>query len=62
MEDVVKLSYFLLDVSQIQKVRDTRDRFINTAKPPASTLVQVGKLFRDDILIEVEATAIIPHK
>lgn len=30
--------------------------------PPASTLVQVSKLFRDDILIEIEATAIIPKK
>ncbi len=62
MDNIVKLSYFTLDVSQIQKVRDVRDKFINTTKPPASTLVQVSKLFREDILIEIEATAIIPHK
>lgn len=62
MDNIVKLSYFILDVSQIQKVRDVRDKFINTTKPPASTLVQVSKLFREDILIEIEATAIIPHK
>lgn len=62
MENIVKLSYYLLDVSQIQKVRDIRDKFIDTTKPPASTLVQVSKLFRNDILIEIEATAIIPHK
>lgn len=62
MDNIVKLSYFTLDVSQIQKVRDVRDKFINTAKPPASTLVQVSKLFREDILIEIEATAIIPHR
>lgn len=62
MDNIVKLSYFTLDVSQVQKVRDVRDKFINTAKPPASTLVQVSKLFREDILIEIEATAIIPHK
>lgn len=62
MDNIVKLSYFTLDVSQVQKVRDVRDKFINTTKPPASTLVQVSKLFREDILIEIEATAIIPHK
>ncbi|TXJ29539.1 MAG: RidA family protein [Chitinophagaceae bacterium] len=62
MDNIVKLSYFILDVSQVQKVRDARDKFINTAKPPASTLVQVSKLFREDVLIEIEATAIIPHK
>ncbi|MDF7811597.1 RidA family protein [Hymenobacter sp. YC55] len=62
MRDVVKLSYFLLDVSQLPAVRTARDRYINTATPPASTAVQVSKLFREDLLIEIEATAIIPKK
>jgi 2-iminobutanoate/2-iminopropanoate deaminase len=62
MDDVVKLGFFVRDVGQIQKVRTARDRFINTQNPPASTLVEVSKLFRDDVLIEVEATAIIPKK
>jgi hypothetical protein len=31
-------------------------------RSPTSTLVQVSKLFRDDILIEIEATAIVPGK
>lgn len=62
MQDVVKLNYFVLDVSQIQQLRNIRDKYIYTQKPPASTLVQVSKLFRGDILIEVEATAIIPKK
>lgn len=60
MNNIVKFGYYMRDVSQIQKVRDVRDKFINTAKPPASTLVEVSKLFRDDILIEIEATVIIP--
>ena len=62
MDHIVKTSIFLLDVSQIQKFREIRNKFINTKNPPASTLVQVSKLFRDDILIEIEATAIIPKK
>lgn len=60
MDNVVKLGYFVTDVAQIQLIRNVRDKFINTKTPPASTLVQVNKLFRSDILIEIEATAIIP--
>ena len=62
MDNVVKLGFFVRDVGQIQKVRAARDRFINTKTPPASTLVEVSKLFRDDVLIEIEATAVIPKK
>jgi 2-iminobutanoate/2-iminopropanoate deaminase len=62
MDNVVKLGYFITDVAQIQTIRNVRDKFINTKTPPASTLVQVNKLFRNDILIEIEATAIIPKE
>src|SRR4051812_37487792 len=36
-DHVVKLHLYLLDITQIQIVRDVRDRFINTQFPPAST-------------------------
>jgi 2-iminobutanoate/2-iminopropanoate deaminase len=62
MNDIVKLNYYLKDVSKIQQVRAIRDKYINTKTPPASTLVEVSKLFRDDMLIEIEATAVIPKK
>jgi enamine deaminase RidA (YjgF/YER057c/UK114 family) len=58
--DVVKLNYYVVDATQIQSLRDVRDRYVNTAAPPASTLVEVRRLFRDDVLIEVEAVAIVP--
>ena len=60
MQDVVKLQYYVTDLSQIQQIRAIRDRSINVKSPPVSTLVQVSKLFRNDVLIEIEATAIIP--
>lgn len=60
MNNIVKLGYFITDISGLQSLRTIRDKYINTAQPPASTLVQVNKLFRDDVMIEVEATAIIP--
>jgi reactive intermediate/imine deaminase len=62
MNDVVKLGNFLTDISQLQAVRGVRDKYINTKNPPASTTVQVSKLVRDDLMIEIEATAIIPNK
>lgn len=62
MNDIVKLTYLLTDLTQIQSIRSIRDQYINMQKPPASTLAQVSKLFRDDVLIEIEATAVIPKK
>jgi 2-iminobutanoate/2-iminopropanoate deaminase len=62
MNNIVKLNYYIKDVSKVQLLRDIRDKYINTKTPPTSTLVEVSKLFRDDILIEIEATAVIPKK
>ncbi len=62
MDNLVKPGYFTTDVSKIGAIRSVRDKYINTKNPPASTLVQVSKLFRDDVLIEIEATAVIPKK
>jgi enamine deaminase RidA (YjgF/YER057c/UK114 family) len=58
-DDVVKLNFYILDARQIPVLREVRDRYVNLAAPPASTLVQVSRLFRDDILLEVEAIAAV---
>jgi reactive intermediate/imine deaminase len=57
-DEVVKLTYFLTDISQIQFVRDIRDAYINTSNPPASTAVEVSRLVREPFLIEIEAIAV----
>jgi reactive intermediate/imine deaminase len=57
-DEVVKMTYFLTDISQIQVVRDIRDTYINTSNPPASTAVEVSRLFREHFLIEIEAIAV----
>ncbi|MBC7935854.1 MAG: RidA family protein [Rhizobacter sp.] len=62
MNDIVKTGIYMRDVSQVQVFRDVRNKFINLKSPPASTLVEVSGLVRDDLLIEIEATAIIPKK
>jgi enamine deaminase RidA (YjgF/YER057c/UK114 family) len=58
--DVVKLTFFVTDVSALDTVRAVRDEFVDTERPPASSLVQVAGLFRADLLIEVEAVACPP--
>jgi enamine deaminase RidA (YjgF/YER057c/UK114 family) len=55
--DVVKLNYFLTDIRQLPEVRAVRDRFVDTGRPPPSTAVQVGRLFRPEFLLEVDAVA-----
>lgn len=59
MSDIVKLSYFILDTKNLKTLRAVRDKYIDVQHPPASTLVQVSGLYRDDVLLEVEATAVI---
>lgn len=62
MNDVIKIGIYMIDITQVQAMRDVRNKFFNQQKPPTSTLVQVSKLVRDDLLIEIEATVIIPKK
>jgi enamine deaminase RidA (YjgF/YER057c/UK114 family) len=54
---VVKLTFYVVDVAGLAVVRAVRDEFVDTARPPTSSLVQVAGLFRPDLLIEVEAVA-----
>jgi reactive intermediate/imine deaminase len=57
--DVVKFTIFTTDISQIQAIRDVRNRYINTANPPASSAVEVRQLFRKEVLVEIEAIAVL---
>ncbi|GGR70530.1 hypothetical protein GCM10010197_42490 [Nocardioides luteus] len=57
--DVVKLTYFVTATDELPLIRSMRDEFVDTTRPPASSLIQVAGLFRPDVLIEIEATAAI---
>jgi len=59
--DVVKLTLFVVDVSELETIRRVRDEFVDTDSPPTSSLVQVAGLFRPEVLIEVEAVASLPE-
>jgi enamine deaminase RidA (YjgF/YER057c/UK114 family) len=53
------LNYYCVDISHLGEVREVGDKFINLKNPPASTAVEVPRLFRPDFLIEVEAVAVV---
>ncbi|MGH9844111.1 MAG: RidA family protein [Blastocatellia bacterium] len=57
-KDVVKLNFYLTDASDLQALREVRNSYVNTEHPPASTLVVVKQLVREEYLIEVEAIAV----
>lgn len=57
--DVVKVSYFITDISQMQSVREVRNRYFASDRLPASTAVEVSRLVHPDLLIEIEAVAVL---
>ncbi|HVY04928.1 MAG TPA: RidA family protein [Burkholderiales bacterium] len=59
--DVVKLTHFVVGLKPEQRaaITEVRNRYVNQAQPPASTMVGVDALVMDGLLIEVEAVAVI---
>jgi enamine deaminase RidA (YjgF/YER057c/UK114 family) len=61
-KDVVKITNYLLDITHLKDFREIRDAYVNTAAPPASTLLVVSRLARDGLLFEIDAVAVLPEK
>ncbi|MFD7628005.1 RidA family protein [Streptomyces sp. NPDC059851] len=59
-DDVVKLTYFVTDVDHLDALRSARDAVIAPDRLPASSAVQVAALVHPDLLMEVEAFAVLP--
>jgi 2-iminobutanoate/2-iminopropanoate deaminase len=57
--DVAKLTIFMRDVSQRPLINPIRQEFFGDHRP-ASTLVEVSRLVRDELLLEIEAIAQLP--
>ncbi|MGW6978434.1 RidA family protein [Streptomyces sp. NPDC054932] len=60
-DDVVKLTYFVTDIGYLPAVREAREAVIPADRLPASSAVQVSALFRPELLVEVEAFAVVPE-
>lgn len=59
-DNVVKTNAYVTDMSKIQTLRDIRVKYYGK-NAPASTLVQVVKLAREEFMIEIEAIAVVPE-
>ncbi|MGW1554015.1 RidA family protein [Streptomyces sp. NPDC002346] len=58
--EVAKFTFYVTDVAILPEVRAARDAYIDAARAPASTAVQVAALYRPELMLEVEALAVIP--
>jgi len=58
-KDVVKINYYVTDISRTPELRQVRAQYLDMAHPPAATLVQAG--LAPGLLLEVEAIAIVPE-
>jgi enamine deaminase RidA (YjgF/YER057c/UK114 family) len=61
-KDVVKVTNYLVDGAHVEDYREIRDRYVNTAAPPASTLLVISRLAREGWLFEIDAVAVLPEK
>jgi reactive intermediate/imine deaminase len=59
-ENVVKINTYVTDMSHVETLRGIRAKYYSK-NAPASTLVQIGKLAREEFMIEIEAIAVVPE-
>ena len=57
-DNLVKVTTFVTDMSHLQTLRTLRAKYYGK-NVPASTLVQVGKLANEQLMIEIEAIAVV---
>jgi 2-iminobutanoate/2-iminopropanoate deaminase len=58
-DNVVKVNTYVTDMSHIQTLREIRTKYFGKLAP-ASTLVEVRRLANADLMIEIEAIAVLP--
>lgn len=59
MADVVRTRMFVTDISQWEEIGRAHGEFFSQIKP-VTTMVEVNALIQPELLIEIEATAVIP--
>ncbi|MCW5622959.1 MAG: RidA family protein [Burkholderiales bacterium] len=60
-DDVLKLTIFIRNLTPEARkaVMGVRGRYISHANPPAATMVGIDRLVEDDLLVEIEAVAVV---
>jgi enamine deaminase RidA (YjgF/YER057c/UK114 family) len=59
-ENVIRTRIFVTDISRWEEVGRAHGEVFREIRP-AATLVQVASLVRSDLLVEIEATAVVPE-
>ena len=59
VDDIVKVTVFVKDMSQFREIHDVRLEYFREEHLPASTMVQVSAFTLPDALIEIEAVAVL---
>jgi len=59
LDDVVKTTTYITDLKNVPALREVRAQYSRSARPPASTLLVVSSLARPELMIEVEAVAVL---
>jgi 2-iminobutanoate/2-iminopropanoate deaminase len=57
-DNIVKVTIFITDMSHFKEIHEVRAKYFKKDFP-ASTLVQVSRLVDEDMLIEIEAFAVL---
>ena len=59
--DVCKVTVYLKNVADREKVNSVRKEYFGASRP-ASTLIEISQCVRPDLLLEIEATAVLPER
>ena len=57
--DVCKVTVFVKDIADREKINTVRKEYFGASRP-ASTLVEISEFAREGVLLEIEATAVLP--
>ena len=58
LADVVRVVVYIRDMNDFKAIHEVRAQYF-TKDPPASTMVEVSRLVNADMLVEIEATAVV---
>lgn len=58
LQDVVKVSVYIRNMADFGAIHEVRAQYF-PVDPPASTMVEVSRLVHEDMLIEIEAVAVL---
>jgi 2-iminobutanoate/2-iminopropanoate deaminase len=59
--DVCKVTVFVRNMADRERINTVRKEYFGQSRP-ASTLVEISRFVRDDLLLEIEATAVLPER